>query len=152
MRFGKLCLVTLGVALAGCATVKTERIADRPVKFDYVSKKLGWRQGGVLAIYYKVFEQGDRVSLCGAYATNTRKGVGGTTFNDLALQSMSVSIDGRLLAKDLSFFKQLNYPKDHLWPEGNATCVVTEIPWETKYRSSITPKIIRGRTSFTIRN
>jgi len=151
-RLAKLCFIWLSIALAGCATTKTTPVADRALTLDYQLDGVSWQGGGVLGVFFKAFDQDGKVSLCGAYTTDTRRGVGGTTFNDLALQSMSVSIDDKLIARDLSFFRKLPFPEDRRRPKGSASCVVTEIPWQSTYGNSIKPKIDRGRNSFVIRN
>ena len=144
---GSLCAV-----VTGCAITPTERIADRTLTLDYRVSGVSWQNGGVLAVFSKAYEQDGKVSLCGAYTTDTRDGVGGNTFNDLALQAMSASIDDKLIVRDLSFFNQLPFPEERGRPKGNASCILTEIPWQPKYGNSIKPEIQNNKNSFSIRN
>ena len=133
MRLAAFCLVSRFVFVTGCVATKTESIEGRAITADYEIDGVKWQNGGVLAVLYKVYEENDFVALCGAHTSDTRKGVGGTTFNELALQSMSISIDEKVIMRDLTAFQKIPFQADDNLANGQATCYLTDIPWQAKY-------------------
>ena len=148
MYFKHPCLAALCAVSSGCATAITESIEDQVVTGDYEVDGVRWRGGGVLFVFFKVAEEDDFLSLYGAYSSDTRDGVGGATFNELALQSMRIEIDGKIIARDMTRFNQIPFVEDEDARFVGATkCFLTDIAWKEDYGRAIRPELKSNRST-----
>jgi len=151
MRIIQFCLAAFCAVGSGCATAITGTIPDQVITEDYEVDGARWRDGGVLAVFFKVAEKDGKVSLCGAHASDTNDGVGGATFNELALQNMRIEIGGKLIVKDLTRFNQIPYPEEEEGRfSGPTKCFLTDIPWEGNYGKAVKPELKSTRSNFVL--
>ncbi|MEL7467729.1 MAG: hypothetical protein AAFN27_04685, partial [Pseudomonadota bacterium] len=81
---------------------------------------------------YKIFERQGRVAFCGAYSQHTVNSVFTDDFNTQALAAAQVRLAGETLLRGLNFFALGGYVADGL-PSAQATCVLTDRPWEARF-------------------
>lgn len=136
--------------LGGCTRLVTTSLPDQRVDDSYQVRWWTWQNGEQLTFAYKVFEDAGKVAICGARAESPGGDVHQRTFNERAVQTLSLSLGGETLANDISFFRKVRHETDAA-PQGMAACVRTDQPWNTSY-GSLAPELDAAKTRFRLRD
>ena len=139
----------LSFAVSGCVYLTTESLPSQTVNSSYTLSKLEWRNGAKIHLAYKVFEQRGKVGLCGAFAEKGSTNAFGADLNEQAMAAAQVRLAGETLVRGLNFFKRGGFVEGS-HPNGAATCVLTDRPWEARFKNT-KPRIRWGKTNFTVR-
>lgn len=146
-----LIAITASVAmLTACANPSTKRIAERAITPSFDVDGVNWRNsGGILAVLYKLHDEGGHVGICGAYTFNKDLRGGGDSTNVQALNAMTLLLDDAVLMNDLTVFNRVPFPKTG-FAKGNATCLVTERAWKAEYAKPKAAKLKISQNRFVV--
>ena len=146
MRAGA-CVIS-ALLLTGCVQLTTESLPSQAVDSSFKTSGLNWRSGAKMTLAYKVFELRGKVGFCGAYAEGGPGHFGGADLNQQALAAAQIRLAGETLLRGLDFFERGQYVAGKA-PGGNASCVLTDRPWEARFKNT-KPRVRWGKTSFRV--
>ena len=132
--------VLIAAMLGGCSGL-TELREER-VDSSYARSSLRWDGGGRLIFALRTTEADGRVKLCGAYSA-IDGGIYREEFNQKALESTSIMLDGDNLVTGLVFLKESGRGGRF----STASCSLTDTDWRAAHAGA-TPVLELGRTNF----
>ena len=107
----------------------TEQTASGKIDRTYYRSTASWSSGSTLSVYYKTFNDGGKVGICGAWSESG--GALSSSGNPQVLAAAKLNISGTAVMQDISGFSYVSDPDDLVGR--TTTCYRSEVDWSPEF-------------------